>query len=193
MKISFIGCPSSGKTTTAAMTFSSLKEMGIPCEFIPEQARWYIAKLRYHKKLNPEDPLVLTDEDQISIMSTQILHDHIVTSVVGPQGIVISDSSPLNSTLYMKQEQRYSAVVKDLVAQVSDDGLIFYAKPVPRSSSIDPNRIHDEETSLAIDDSIPHIMECLAPDLWEKVIVLEGQPKTRLGKVTGAILTHRFK
>ena len=191
MHISFIGCPCSGKTTTAAMAFASLKELGISCEFTPEQARWYIAQKRVIDRLKPEDPCKLDDHDQLSIMLGQLIHDNTIRTAVGPDIITVSDSSPLNSLLYMNEEKRPEGA--SLITTLGNQtDLVFYAKPVTRDGGLDPNRIHSESESLKIDELIPVVINQYFPEVWKKVIVLDGTPKNRLGKVTEAILSNRF-
>lgn len=177
MKSSFIGCPCSGKTTTGAMVFAHLKENGIACEFITEQARMYIAKKR---TLNPG--YTLSDMDQAEIM--QLQYDCIDTmekSTAEANSIVLCDSSPLNSLLYMSPEfRRNNTLVKELVAKISKDpGVVFVCAPVKRPMSLDPNRIHGEAESIAVDESIPFVLEESIPGLLSDVIHLSGAPQER--------------
>lgn len=175
------------------MAFACLKEVGVGCEFITEQARLYIAKKRYNLGLKPEEAIVLTDEDQIAIMHQQIAIEEMMSTVIGDDHVVISDSSALNSMLYMTEEQRRHPGVQQLALKaIQDATLVFYAPPVPRPSHLDPNRVHSEQESIRVDASIPFIISTLDQKFWETVVKLEGEPQARLGQVTSAILTRRF-
>src|ERR1700761_2045380 len=155
MRINFIGCPCSGKTTTAAMVFAKLKELGMNCEFITEQARLHIANLRWQRNLKPEDPCPLTDSDQFEIMIKQIETEEIVSTAVGNSVVVICDSSAFNSLLYMSKEDKDQALKWDLVHRAKDQSdLVFYCPPVDESKGLDPNRVHSREQSLLIDSQI---------------------------------------
>jgi len=192
MRVSFIGCPCSGKTTTAMMVVAQLKEAGISCEFIAEQARVYIAEKRYLDRLKPEQSLVLTDFDQTSIMERQLRMEKIMSSVTGPSMIVVSDSSPLNSLLYMSEDYRDKVPAAILEEAIQGSDLVFYAPPVSGSNGFDPNRVHDQEQSLKVDGSIPSILEKFAPSVNAKAIALSGDPTCRLSQVFEAIINKRF-
>ena len=187
MLISFVGGPASGKTTTAAMVFSRLKELGSPVEFIYEQARIHIAKKKFKLGLKPEDKLILTDEDQIHILSEQRDLENIMSQACGDKVNLISDSSTLNSLLYMSEEILETEIVKTLVKDsVSRYDLVFYAPLVKISSVLDPNRVHNEQESIKVNDKIPSILNRFAPGL--KVIELAGDPKYRERKVISEIM-----
>lgn len=159
MLFNFIGCPQSGKTTTAAMVFASMKETGIVAEFIPEQARYYIAKLRVQKNLLPEEKLILNDSNQIEIMKHQVEMDEILVKACGDRVIILSDSSPLNAMLYMSFTCRRSKEVQDLALRsLVITKTSFWAHPIYRPYQQDPNRIHSEEESKSIDKRIPELV-----------------------------------
>lgn len=184
MLFNFIGCPQSGKTTTAAMAFASLKEVGLVAEFIPEQARYHIAKLRL--KLGIDKQLILKDEDQLDILKRQLELDSLMVEACGQHVIVISDSSPLNSVLYMSEEFRKSQEVQDLLQKsVKITNLSFYAHPIPYVNVIDPNRLHSQAESLKIDSQIFELLKQF-PEL--KVQELEGSTSTRLLMTQNRIL-----
>lgn len=177
MLINFIGCPASGKTTTAAMLFAKLKEEGIPSEFVCEEARIYIASMRYEQGLAPEDKLVLTDEDQKRIMASQYRTEEVMAEVCGPSVVVVSDSSALNALLYMTPECREE--MQDEVRLVKNNcDLAFYLPPVQAPHIFDPNRVHDEAASLKIDKLIAEVFKQYASDL--PLIKLKGDPQDRL-------------
>lgn len=178
MFINFIGCPQSGKTTTAAMCFASLKETGVVTEFSSEQARFYIARQRVEQQLQPEDNLSLTDEDQFQIMKAQVERDSILVKACGPRVVIISDSSPLNSLLYMTPEFRADRRVQSLwdkSLQITD--VSFYAHPIYKPYLNDPNRIHTEAQSRAIDQMIPEMLKAF-PELL--IVEIDGNVSERL-------------
>lgn len=182
MLIGFIGCPCSGKTTTAAMSFADLKNMGISSEFIPEQARAYIARARYD---HPDDPIELDDIDQLAIMEIQTGIEKIMTYSKGT--VVITDTSILNTLLYMSPKARQWHQVKHMVEQaLARYDILFYCAPVRMTRGYDANRIHDEQQSLELDKQIPEILREFAPEL--KPVVLLGDTKERHYEVTKGIL-----
>jgi hypothetical protein len=183
MLIGFIGCPCSGKTTTAAKTFADLKDMGIASEFIPEQARLYIAERRVKEGLRPEDPLFLADEDQKLILVRQIEYEDTLIKACGPQVKIIADSSVLNTLLYMGPEARaeVTPLVRDVLTRYD---LLFYCGPVKPPLSLDPNRIHDEKASLEIDRMIPVLLK----DFGLNPKYLTGDSRQRHHEVTRDIL-----
>lgn len=162
MLFNFIGCPQSGKTTTAAMAFAGLKEVGIVSEFITEQARFYIAKLKL--SITPGDSIVLRDEDQLAIMRQQVECDETFVRACGDNVLIVSDSSPLNSTLYMTPNFRETPEVQTLLKRsLAITTMSFYSRPIPRPSHsmTDPNRVHTFDQSLEIDKQIPLLLEQL--------------------------------
>lgn len=178
MLFNFIGCPQSGKTTTAAMLFSSMKETGMIAEFCPEQARFYIAKLRVKLGLRPEEQLALKDIDQFKIMLAQVEADEILVKACGDKVVIISDSSPLNSMLYMSPEFRDNKDVKDLAKRSLElTSMSFHAYPIYKPYLQDPNRIHTEEQSKLIDLQIPAL---LANYPFLNVVPIDGNMSERL-------------
>jgi hypothetical protein len=193
MQVSFIGSPCSGKTTTAAMVFAALKEIGISCEFIVEEARRYIAQKRFNAIQSLQEPFKLDDEDQLNIMDNQIHIENMYRTVCHSSTIIVCDSSPFNSLLYMSPDGRNNAITRKLVEKsIFNSNLVFYAPPVLETDIVDTNRVHDPQASLLIDQSIPKIMLETAPAVWKTVIPLTGDPKARLGQVTSAIMLRRF-
>lgn len=183
MLIGFIGCPCSGKTTTAAMTFADLKLMGISTEFIPEQARHYIATKRCDQWFS--DHVTLTDEDQLEIMRQQSGMEDVMTASKG--AVVVTDSSVFNTLLYLSEAKLAHDDVQWLIeAALERYDLLFYCAPVKMLPTLDPNRIHSEEQSLELDKKIPALLKRFAPDL--KPIFLLGDAKERHHVVTKSIL-----
>jgi hypothetical protein len=187
MNVSFVGCPCSGKTTTAAMVFAYLKEAGLPVEFVPEYARQYIAQRRLEQGLSPQDQLKLTDQDQIAIMAKQADMEWTMSKVCGPNVVVVSDSSPLNALLYMRPEARKHSVVRLVletrVLPVTD--LVCYASPIGGQSILDPNRVHDQQQSLLIDAIIPAVLAAHAPNV--DPLTINGRPEIRAAQVRSQI------
>jgi nicotinamide riboside kinase len=101
MLIGFIGTPCSGKTTIAAKLFASLKEIGMKTEIVAEQARQYIAEVRYTNHMKYNDPVSLTNDDQLNIYKAQMHAESIMMNSTAPETIIISDSSCLNAGLYL--------------------------------------------------------------------------------------------
>lgn len=193
MNISFIGSAASGKTTIAAMIFSKFKSMGITAEFITEQARLYIAE----KKLeNNNTKITLTDDDQVNIMSRQLKNDLVMSSSLNNRlGIVITDTSPLNSVLYMSDNYIERPQVLDMINKtINNTDILFYCSIVTNNFSYsDPNRIHSVEESIAIDKRIPHILKTYAINVTPKIIYLGGDLQERCQKALFSINDKYFK
>lgn len=166
MLINFIGSPSSGKTTLAAATFATLKAEGIPVEYVSEQARVYIAEKRVMEGLHPQDPVSLDDLDQLNIMLRQGQSEDVMMRACGPDVIVISDSSPLNSLLYMTPEilARDVSLKQDLLylSQIEQElghkTLYFLCEPITSGEALDPNRVHNKEQILEIQERIEEVL-----------------------------------
>lgn len=192
MNVSFIGCPCSGKTTTAAMVFANLKETGLPVEFVPEQARLYIAQQRFVKGLRPEAPLKLSNFDQQMIFDEQSNWEVMMAKVCGPKVIVVSDTWSLASLLYMTddfiEESNLSQLVKEKVLPVTN--LVFHLAPVEPPDALDPNRIHDAEASKEIDRRIPLILRRHAPNL--EVNEVDGTPIDR-ARIVLNVIRSRYR
>jgi tRNA uridine 5-carbamoylmethylation protein Kti12 len=185
MLINFIGAPCSGKTTTAAMVFAEFKERGITCEFIVEQARFYIAE----KRLKQKENFKLTTSDQYKMMSKQFkIEQCMVQASTG--AIVISDSSPLNGLLYVK---KFTKDILELVDKVNQNlGLTFYCPPVnPQLGLKDPNRVHTYEDSVIIDLSVKAIIDQFSP--MTNLIELSGNTTARCSQVIGTVLGKYFE
>ena len=113
-------------------------------EFCPEQARFYIAKLRVKYQLSPDKGFTL---------------DEILVKACGPKVTIISDSSPLNSMLYMSEWYRNTPEVQELASRsLAITDLSFHMLPIYKPYLEDPNRIHTEEQSKLIDQEIPKLL-----------------------------------
>lgn len=186
MNIAFIGCPSSGKTTTAAMVFAKLKEAGVPAEFVPEYARLYIARERVGQNLEPHQDVHLCDDDQLNIMFEQHNVCEIMSKACGPDVVVVNDSSALLALLYMSDVQRAALSVQICVEEiVKNTNVFFYAAPIEDPFLFDPNRVHDQKQSLAIDAEIPKVLSRYAPDV--KLVPLTGSPELRCAQALQTI------
>lgn len=165
MLIEFVGCPNSGKTTTAAKIFDSLKESEIIAEFIPEEARRFIVSLRAKHNIPYNVVPKLTDEHQISILKRQLEIEINFSRYCNPSTVIICDSSPLNTLLYMSDEVRLGKEVKALIEFWDAElrPVIFYSKPIPENNyPVDSNRVHSKQESSEIDSKIPGVLETYA-------------------------------
>jgi len=179
MLIRFIGSPGSGKTTVAAKVFAHLKETSWACDFVTEYARHHIAKIKFY---HPQNPVLLTDEDQCEIMSQQNLLDRVFSESCGPNCIIITDTCPLNALFYMSKEYRSEALVKIETKRCTDKpSLYFYSPPIKELSVSDPNRVHSKEISMEVDKQIPQILAEFAPEI--KVHPLVGTADQRMTQV----------
>lgn len=167
MLIGFLGAPCSGKTTTAALVFAALKNMGKLVEFIPESARLYICQKREQEGNN----ITLSDWDQTEICNLQDYYETLF--IKSGTDTVLTDSSVFNSFLYMTPEFRNNPVLEKFQNYKYD--YLFHCPPIPFQNK-DPNRIHDYSTSLEIEKSIPKIIH-------HPYITLQGDAVTRSNTV----------
>ncbi len=186
------------------MVFAALKDAGQLAEFVPEQARWYIAKKRQtafrayceaemesNKDKDPKDvsfggiapwsfPVDLTDADQVEIMIKQRLADDLMYMTAGPGTTIVTDSSPINSLFYMSEELRQAnAKSQTILDACNQTCLFFYVRPIPNLGVGDLLRIHNDNFSQEMDNRIiPTICELL-PGIVSKVIPLMGSAEER--------------
>lgn len=172
MLVAFLGSPCSGKTTTAARLFASLKEGGFATEFYPEYARQHIALLR---SLSKGEPVVLTEADQIYIAGCQLDGEEITKNACDDLGIAVTDSCVLNTLMYMRDEESQ----RHLVKAVPDDhyDLVFVCDPIPDRTGQDPNRVHTYAQSLELHAQLPALLKQFVPGLIP--ILLTGSPEKR--------------
>lgn len=183
MLIGFIGSPSSGKTTTAALVFADLKDMGVTAEFIPEQARTYIAEKRLSLRQTPGSSVHLDDDDQRAIMLRQMRYEEMLLQSTGQGSLIVTDSSVFNTLIYMSDTTR-SEVTTMLREHLKKYQFLFYCAPVKMPASCDPNRVHNQEEALKLDHEIPKLLEVF--DL--KPTILTGTSSQRRSVVTRKIL-----
>ncbi len=179
MLVTFIGSPSSGKTTVAALMFAELKQKGLTVEFVPERARSFIAFKRVVGNLLPSEKLSLSDGDQQVIMQMQMTEEETFLKACGSSVTIISDTSPLNALLYMSEEAKQDPKIKKWVLNyLALNPTIFYL-PLPYGSDsfnvLDPNRVHDGAASLAIDKKV----SALLAELGIVPITLYGNASSR--------------
>jgi hypothetical protein len=185
MLVTFIGSPCSGKTTVAALIFSALKDGGVPTEFLPEQARLYIAE----RRAVTTHPIHLTDVDQMLIMKKQLDAEALMLKACGPEVVLVTDSSPLNSLLYMNTWARNEPAVREAIfSHRQHRPLAFYVNTVSPGFGADPNRIHDMKTSKAIDSELPDLMAAEAP--WLNYVHLVGDSRHRTDVALSMIFTQ---
>lgn len=152
MLIGFIGLPNSGKTTIASKVFGTLKENASNAELIVEQARFYIAKKRLDNKLSLKEPLALTDDDQLKIVKKQSNLENIMVQGTNINTYIISDSSVLNSMLYLSDEMFNNEDLKNEIVNVGNYDLLIYCHPFNTESfPDDPNRVHSKEQVEALE------------------------------------------
>jgi nicotinamide riboside kinase len=184
MLVTFIGSPCSGKTTTAALLFATLKGDGIASEFVPEYARRYIMERRHVKK----DISPLSDDEQKIIFSRQLSEEQMYQAA-SKQMVAVADSSALNSLLYMSPEARESVARKELWNN-GFYNVAFVCEPVFEAVSYDPNRIHSYRDSLRLHAEIPALLKEHAPDL--RVCVLSGSPQVRKQEAFNKVIETFF-
>jgi hypothetical protein len=177
MLIGFIGAPCSGKTTTAALVFAALKQMNKIVEFVPECARAYICK----KREEEGNTFTLDNYDQVDICLLQKYYEDLFLNS-GNDVIVLTDSSTYNAFLYMTPDWRFNPIFSNVDKREYD--YLFHCPPViPYSTIKDPNRLHDYNTSLEIEKSIPEIIK-------HPYITITGDAQTRADKIIRILLGY---
>lgn len=189
--VSILGCPCSGKTTTAAMAFAELKQSGFLTEFITEQARYYIAKKRVELEASPKEVIKLNDDDQLCIMTKQTEMEEIYKKACDPSTIILCDSSSLNALLYMSDDFLSDQRVQENIQKaLSQYDMVFYATPLEGFSAYDSNRVHDKAFSESFDQRLPDFCLKHLPSL-NISNALVGDPQARMSTLVDGIL-HRY-
>lgn len=193
MLVTLIGSPCSGKTTAAAVAFARLKALGLSVEFIPEQARRYIASERYRLQLPVTRSLKLAFADQLSIMREQVLAEQQMLFSCGPDVIVITDSSPLNALLYMTPAERADSLTLEQVSRAqsilrANSALTFVGAPILQSGSWDPLRVHDAAQSAVAAAQVDELVATYLTPIGIKPVTLFGLPESRGQTIAGLVL-----
>jgi thymidylate kinase len=164
MIIGFVGTPASGKTTIATKLFCFLKEQDANCELITEEARRYIANYRVQNQLQPQDPIKLTDKDQIEIFKKQNEAEAVMKTACPRETVIISDSSIFNAYIYTT-EPTFNVISNSNKWDTRHYDLIFFCHPIINLKAIqkDSNRIHDLSEFEALNVRALKILELLKP------------------------------
>ena len=149
--IGFIGSPCSGKTTTAARLFADLKDFGYVAEFVPEQARLYIA----HQRQLTSETVTLTDADQFQILKSQRSAEELM---LHGDTIVVTDSSILNTLLYLSSEFQSESFLKEVDVAARRYDLLFRCPPVQTTAICDPNRVHSFAQSVELHGRLDQLL-----------------------------------
>ncbi len=175
--IGFLGLPASGKTTTAAQVFGKMKSFGTLVEYVPEQARRFIAERR-----KDGGRVTLSQEDQVGIMTLQLEEEErflINADDKEHTSIVLTDSCAFNSMLYMDQETLRSPEVIALVQRALNQyDLIFSCYPTSGPVPSDPYRLHSKEESKALEGKFASVLDFVEKQDVE-VVSLIGILQTR--------------
>lgn len=193
MLVQFIGGPCSGKTTTAAKLFATLKEQGHPCEFVAERARAHIAKVRRRLLDSGQDPsdCRMTEDDQLAILEDQLRCEEDFVKTCPKQTIVVADGCPLNSLLYLAPELRERINTKSRTRQaICNLDVVFRCQPVDQPASSDPNRIHSAKECAVIDGWIP---EVIPREALDKCVLLAGPIQLRHDVALAVILQELWR
>lgn len=194
MLIGYIGVPGSGKTTIASDIFTDFKKSGITTELIVEQARIHIAKKRYDNKLSPTDPLYLTDEDQQEIIYQQSLVEKYMLASCPKTTAIISDSSTINSFLYMTKSTRDEIMPRLLPAYLKRYDLLFYCHPVENFNlPEDSNRVHTEDSIKFLQSQIDEILDVIKGLDGTKLFELAGTLEDRIALASSTILSKKLQ
>jgi hypothetical protein len=181
MLVGFLGAPISGKTTTAALLFASLKESGYVSEFVPEHARLFIARRRYDAVRLGEPVAPLNDLDQRSILYGQYQMEK-VFSQDSSRSVIITDATAFLALLYMSPGNRVLGdILPHAKASAKAFDLLFRCYPVQAGDLYDPNRAHSFEQSLALDQQLDDIMSLVGVDR-ERVVDLVGPTHVRASR-----------
>lgn len=153
----------------------------------------YIAQKRFQEKIPPEQNVVLTDKDQFAIMKNQLEIENVMSYSIGVNGILITDTSPLNSLLYMtnmptpEPDSELWGLTQNSVGTCDIE---FYCPPVELPSAFDPNRVHNLEQSIAIDKRIPKLAELLN---LRGITPLSGNVSNRCSVAYNYVLNQIYK
>ena len=145
-------------------------------ELIIEKARQYISKKRFDLNLKPSDAVNLTDEDQKKIALEQFELEKHTKYSCGPTTIIVSDSSVLNSGLYMSEDLYKSSSVQNMFKEMASTyDLLFYCHPIEiKALPKDPNRVHTLEDLKDINNRALSLVNRLKESYPERIVDLLG-------------------
>jgi len=177
-------------TTSAATLFARLKDNGFVAEFVPEQARSYIAKLRYECSQKGEPMRPLTDVDQLKIMLEQKYLEK-VFSRNSYKSVVVTDCASFLAMLYMSEGAKAKPIILNSAKKgASRFDLLFRCHPVQVSNLADPNRVHTFEQSKELDAQLDGLINLVGVPP-EKVVDLAGPSNIRSSRAY-SVLTERL-
>ena len=190
MLVGFVGAPCSGKSTIASHIFSNFKRNGITSEIIIEQARQYIAKIRYDKGLSPKDVITLTDEDQHKIAHQQIELERIMKHSCGINTIIISDSSAINAFIYMSMptKERFKDA---FFSALTEYDILFFCNPIDIGE--DTNRVHDAEAIEVAQSEAERLLKKIRESGLTTIIELNGDLDYRVKEACHLTLQKRHE
>lgn len=149
--VNLYGGPGTGKSTTAAMVFSLLKQKGVNAEYVPEFAK----DLTWHGRQE-------TLRDQVYVLGKQ----HHKLFMLSEQVDVVVTDSPILLTLYYGKDHFESLRELALDLYLTYDNYDIFLK---RSKPYNPRgRNQTEEEAKNIDLEIERILEQHSPQ-WSKV------------------------
>lgn len=186
MHLAFVGSPSSGKTTLAAEIFSSLKRTGRSCEFLPEFARFLIAKRKFEAQSHK---ITLSYEDQMEILQGHALWERQFRYSCNNRSILISDIWSSMALVYMEllrdnAEAQAPILSADQLPPTPD--YVFWCRlPLSALNDKDPNRVHDYKAITDVDELLPDVLQCYYPQL--NLIEVTGNPTERARTVMSII------
>lgn len=188
MLIGFLGAPCSGKSTTASRLFADFKERGYSAEFINEQARIHIAQKRLnHSRSLKDSSFHLTDNDQFQIATAQYDLETLMASQADPDTLIITDTSVLNSALYVSEQSLNTPNFLGLISKATlQYDLLFLCDIVTRPTVRDLNRIHSPEESFTLHDKLLILLDKFASKT--PTIRLAGSTILRLQHARTAVL-----
>lgn len=159
-----------------------MKKHGFNSEFITEQARSYIVK---KKALSTDKAgLRLGGYDQLQIFNLQKeLEDNFFNSIEKQDGIIVADSSCINTLLYLSdkeiEESGLVSILRDRFSKMETK--FFYCSPVLFRENTDPNRLHSQDESKKLDERLKKLIDTHFSDF--KICNLNGDLASKVDQV----------
>ena len=180
--ITFIGSPSSGKSTLATDIHTELKKLGHNSIYIQEAATDYIA----------ENGVPNTPIDQMVIFYSQLNREKMF---IGSKEFVVCDSSTILNYFYFRtlfrsplSNQDIAAInhiQREILKTISSWSYIFYLPPILESDSADNIRFHDKDQISKIDIWIKSYLELeMIPYIDLSDISIKNRPRYILDIIT---------